>query len=595
MDKEQEKEQLKKMQSILTGYASIDKPWMKNYKPFDPEKIDIHMSIYQMLEKYSKDNANSIAMWIPGPDYQGGLKIDYKTYLETCRNLAKSFDGVGTHKEEIIPIILPNIPESRCSIYGLNYFGGISYPIMPSLPAKELEKIIINNGIDKVVIFNGFYEKYKSVFDNCGIKCVILTDGTGLIPSYLKQKVDSLKKDGIHFKSNLVTWDEFLQAGKDSQINSPYYKENTTAAIIGTSGTTGVPKGAIFTNENINAQAFQHLLAGIDYEKGDKILDILIQSISYGFAVMHYEGVLGTQTIMIPNLVTNKIADVMYHLNPAQFTGGPVHFIYMSRSDLFKEGKLKPMKNAISGGAKLPSDVETYLNKDEIYVKQGYGATECLGSATGPKGEYQFGSIGTPLPLTNIGIFKPGTDEELKYGEVGEICINAPTVMQRYLNNEEETKKALKKHKDGKIWLHTKDLGYCDETGHFYFQERISDTFMRCGFNIHPNKITEFLNNLPYVAEAHVCGVPHYSEQEVPVAFIVLKPEYKDQVEKIKEELKNACYNNLDELSIPYEWIFTDAIPRNLGGKVVNKELIELYHLDYSKVKTDGMKLQRKK
>ncbi len=599
-----EKECLKQAQEILSGYASIDKPWMANYKKFDPNNIDVNMSIYQMLEKYSKENINSTAMWIPGENYKGGLKISYKDYLKECRNLAKSFDAVGTKHEEIIPIILPNVPESRCSIYGLNYFGGVSYPIIPSLPPKELEKIIINNGLDKVVIFSGFYEKYKTVFDVCGIKCVIVTDGTGLIPSYLKKLVNTFAKlkgeDApfkdldIPYKSNILTWNEFIKAGKDRSLNAPYYKENTAAAIIGTSGTTGVPKGAIFTNENINAQAFQHLLAGIDYEKGDKILDILIQSISYGFAVMHYEGVLGTQTIMIPNLVTNKIAEVMYNLNPAQFTGGPVHFIYMSRSELFKSGKLKPMKNAISGGAKLPSDVEKELNKDQIYVKQGYGCTECLGSATGPIGEYKFGSIGTPLPLTNVGIFKPGTDEELKYNEIGEICINAPTVMQGYLNNEEETKKALIKHKDGKIWLHTKDLGYCDETGHLYFAERISDTFMRCGFNVHPNKIAEFLSSLPYVEEAHVIGVPHNAEQEVPVAFIVLKKEYVGQEEKIKEILKDICYNNLDEMSIPYEWIFADAIPRNIGGKIVKKELIEKYHLDYSKVESDGVSLQRK-
>ena len=600
-----EKDHLKQVKSILTGYASVDKPWMNIYQKIDPHNIDINMSIYQMLEKYSQDNLNSTAMWIPGKDLENGLKIKYKTYLEECRKLAKSFDGIGAKKEEIIPIILPNIPESRCSIYGLNYLGGVSYPIIPSLPSKELEKILITNSIDKVVIFSGFYEKYKEVFQNCGVKCVIITDGTGLIPNYLKKVANTtakLKGEPVPFKdynipyrSNIITWDEFLKAGKKRKVEEPFYKANSTAAIIGTSGTTGVPKGAIFTNENINAQAFQHFLADIDCEKGDKILDILIQSISYGFSVMHYEGILGTEAVMIPNLVTDKITEVIDKIKPVQFTGGPVHFIYMSRSDLFNQGKLEPMKNAISGGAKLPADVEKKLNKDQIYVKQGYGTTECLGGATGPKGEYKFGSIGTPLPLTNMGIFKPGTDEELKYNEIGEICISAPTVMQGYLNNKEETKKSLITHHDGKVWLHTKDLGYCDETGHFYFAERISDTFMRCGFNVHPNKIAEFLNKQPYVAESHVLGVPHNSEQEVPVAFVVLKPEYVGQEEKIKEILKDICYNNLDEMSIPYEWIFTNAIPRNIGGKIVNRQLIADYHLDYSNVKSNGISLQRKK
>lgn len=582
-----------------TGYPSIDKPWNEIYnKDASDYEFNVNKSIYQMLEECTSDLKRQTALTMIGQDNKEILKLSYEDYLKNCKKIAYSSNNLGIKKEEIIPIILPNIPESRCTIYGLNYLGTTSYPIMPSLPPRELERILRENEIKKVVLFTGFYEKYKQVLKDCHIDCIVVTDGTGLIPNYLKRIINAYSKlkgeketfdfyKNIAYNSNIITWDEFIKMGKSHQDIASYYKPGSIATIIGTSGTTGVSKGTKFTNEAINSQAYQHLLADINYERGDKILDILIQSISYGFSVMHYSGCFGLNTLAVPNLVTDKTAEVIHTLKPAHFTGGPIHFEYIKTSRLFKNGELKPLKNAISGGAKLPKETEATLNEKEIFVKQGYGTTECQGGATGPKGEYKQGSLGTPLPLTTMSIFKPGTDEELSYNQVGEICVTGPTLMAGYLNNQEETEKALKQHKDGSIWLHTKDLGYCDETGHFYFEDRISDTFMRAGFNIHPNKIAEFLNSTKYVNECHVIGVEHASEQCVPVAFIVLKDEYKnkDLEEEIQKQLYTECFNNLDEFAIPYDWYFVDNLPRNLGGKISKRELIEKYNIDYSNCK----------
>ena len=576
----------------MTGYASIDKMWMPIYDSFEFDEKNINMSIFQMLEKQTRDKKKLTAMYIPND--KGDLKINYDSYIKECKRLAYAFDELGVTKGEIIPMILPNIPESRCSIYGLNYVGGISYPILPSLPPKVLEKILIDNGIDKVVLFTDFYEKYREVLNNCHVKSVIVTDGTGMIPNYLKKLVNGVAKlkgeeqpfknySDFKYASNIITWDEFRKFGKSSVKLEPYYKKDSIAAIIGTSGTTGIPKGVMIRNESVNCQAYQHLLAGVNYSAGDKILDILIQSISYGFSVMHYSGCFGLTSVMIPNLVTDKIAQTIYELGPDHFTGGPIHFEYIKNDELFKSGKLRPLKNAISGGAKLSRNVEETLNKTDIFVRQGYGTTECLGGATGPKGDYVMGSLGTPLPLTTMSVFVPNTDEELRYNEIGEICVTGETVMKGYLHNESETNMALKRHSDGKIWLHTGDLGYYDETGHFFFDDRISDTFMRCGFNVHPNKISEFLRNSKYVSRCYVIGVEHHSEQEVPVAFVVLKDEYIGKEDFVKEQLIAECYNNLDELAIPYDWFFVEDLPVNMSGKVVKKTLIEKYSIDYSK------------
>ena len=257
------------------------------------------------------------------------------------------------------------------------------------------------------------------------------------------------------------------------------------------------------------------------------------------------------------------------------------------------------MKNLVSGGASLPKELERKLNKvsddfcedgkesSQIILRQGFGATENGGcGAYAKQGAYKFGGLGIPLPYDTIAIFEPGTDKELKYNEEGEICITGPTIMKEYLNNPSETEKVLKKHSDGKMWLHLADLGRMDEDGQLYLTDRIKNIFMRTGFNVHPSKISEFIDTLPQVSESKVIGFEHPSEQKVPVAFIVLKDNSEDNREKALEEIKKKCYGNLEEMSLPYEYVVVDTLPRNLGGKIDENLLVSLSGINYMKDKT---------
>ena len=246
---------------------------------------------------------------------------------------------------------------------------------------------------------------------------------------------------------------------------------------------------------------------------------------------------------------------------------------------------------AFSGGATLEKEIEKKLNNadvgylekpgDIIRVRQGYGSTECGGAATANTfGAYKFGSIGIPMANIVVGIFKPGTDEELKYGEEGEICVSGPTVMEGYLNNPDETNNVLKKHSDGNVWLHQADLGWCDEDGHFYMTDRIKNIFMRTGFNVHPAKISEFIITFPEVKECVVVGVPHPKEQMVPVAFIVLQQASYSK-DELKKQFIEECVRNLSETDIPIDWVFVESLPRNMGGKIDTNTLLDEYNISF--------------
>ena len=578
-------------QQKLTGYPSIDKPWLKYYSEEAIKASTRDESIFQMLERYSQNRLNHTALELrlSKNGFKKGPQITYSEYIDRIKKLASRIKAkFNTTVDEIVPVIIPNLPESRIIIYALNYIGATVYPINPMLSTNVFESILSDNNVKTVAIFNGFWEKFSDSIVNSKVENIIVLDGFEFLPKPIKTILRINRK--LPNDHRVISYDK-LFSSKSCEKVMPYYAKDHIAVIIGTSGTTGTSKGVCMTDDNLNALALGQMISD-HYRTGDIALDILIQSIGYGISTAHSFGVIGCHAVLIPELVTDKIPDLLCEVKPDTFPGGPVHYINLAHSRQFQEGKLPLVRTAFSGGATLEKEIEKLLNSaDEGYmetqgsvirVRQGYGSTECGGAATANTyGAYKFGSIGIPMANIIVSIFKPGTDEELKYGEQGEICVSGPTVMKCYLNNTEETNNVLRKHSDGSIWLHQADLGWCDEDGHFYMTDRIKNIFMRTGFNVHPSKISEFIISLPEIQDCVVVGIQHPKEQMVPVAFCVLNAGYEK--EEILDKLKLECSKNLSETDIPYEWRFVDNLPRNMGGKIDTKVLVEQSGIDYMK------------
>jgi len=181
------------------------------------------------------------------------------------------------------------------------------------------------------------------------------------------------------------------------------------------------------------------------------MMDALLPSIGYGISMLHYQTCAGKYVYLIPELISTSFAEVLCKLRPDNFAGGPIHYINLRDSEEFKSGKLPAFKNLVSGGASLPKDVETALNhvtdgyeeygvNEGLVVRQGYGLSENVAMGTySRRGAYKFGSIGIPVPYVEVAIFETDTDKEVKYNELGEICITGPSIMQGYLNAPQET------------------------------------------------------------------------------------------------------------------------------------------------------------
>ena len=542
------------------GYPSIDKPWLKYYdRDFSEDEIP-NKSIYQFALESNIDNMNKTAidMRISKNDFSKGIKLSYKDLFNAIEKSGKASSAIGVRQDEIVPFILPNVPEARILVYSSSMLGSISYPVSPLMPVNQLEKFLSDNNIKNLFIFDAFYEKYASALKNAKVENIVLLNGSESLPISI-QKLEQLRglltgKNKEIFKDNkrVMSWIEYISYAKNVKNKiEPYYKENHIAAIIGTSGTTGVSKGVCLTDKNVNASACSYLNGNV-FE--GNFMDALLPSIGYGISMMHFQTIAGKYVYLIPELLTTRFPEALFKLKPDNFPGGPVHYINLRESEYFKNKSIPKAKNLISGGASLPHELERTLNgvkdgycedgiNDELIVRQGYGLSENVATGTYSKrGSYKFGSIGIPMP----------------------------SIMQGYLNNEIETKKVIKLHSDGKKWIHTKDIGYMDEDGHIFHVDRIKNIFMRTGFNVHPSKIAEFINTIPIVKNSVVIGFEHAKEQCVPIAFVELNEEYTfgKNDEELQNEIMKKCYDNLEETSVPYGVVFVDSLPINLGGKI---------------------------
>lgn len=590
-----------------TGYASIDKPWLKFY---NEEHLDIKLpevSMYQYLinnvQNYLDLTAVDLRMGLN--NFNHSIKtLTYKEFLEEVTTIACGFKSLGINPNEIVMELLPNLLESRESIYAVNAIGATVYPLQPVIPTFKVEEIIKLNNIKNVVVFGGFYQKFKDALADKSIEHIIYLTGTESFNPILRKLATLKDKEGnfqIPNDDRIITWDKIISSGKKYRKANKiknykdldlYHDKNHIAAIVGTSGTTGIPKGACLTDYAINASDFSEQVPR-PFEPGETNVDILIQSISYGIGIMHHTMSGGLKNIVVPELISDKTGLLLKKFKAKNFAGGPIHYENILKSEEYKNHEIPEPKNFLSGGASLSEKTEKSLNGNvdenyveptigdtKVFVRQGLGATE--NSGTGiftTRGTYKYRSVGIPIAYSNCSIFKYGTDEEFTTGEVGEICMSGPTMMTEYINNEAETKKVLLTHSDGTKWLHLGDKGYMDQEGHVFMLDRYKDIFMRQGFNVHPTKIADAIKKSDKVVDCAVIGIEHPIEMYVPVAFVVVRDGYT--IEEIEQELNDICYNNLEEYYIPYQYQAVTSIPRNIGGKVQSSELIEKYNIKF--------------
>lgn len=549
----------------LTGYPSVDKPWMKYY---ESKAINQKLPAYSMFEYILQNNQgyyDNIAL-----EYCGQT-ITYGEMFSKIEMVAASLASIGVKKDDIVSFIATTTPEIVFSIYAVNRLGAVCNMIDPRMPDETITNIISNTKSHYLIVLDNFSHKV-SMMDNSEYCDIIVLPATKL------ESFDS-KIQKAHISSQHIMWDELLsRVSFEENISILPFKANRPAIIEYTGGTTGEPKGVVLSNENVNAAAFQYLRTRINNERGQSWQTVAAPFIAYALIFsMHIPLSLGMVCKIViydPKTIAIQIVQKKYN----HIAGNPLMWESVLRLPEAQSQDFSHLIAPITGAdylnPKLEAEINNFLKAHgcKWEICQAYGLTEVLPACINQgKDCTRYGSVGIPVIDTTISIFDSDTYDELKYGETGEICIAGPCNMLGYFNNKAETDKMIKKHKDGISWIHTGDSGHMDSDGFLYIDGRIKRMFV-CynGAKVFPSFIEKVVVQLEQVVGCVIVGKqdPAHSIGQVPVAFVILKENCNDNADDIISELEMLCKGKLPEYECPVEWHFVDSFPRTSVGKI---------------------------
>ena len=560
---------------------SASAPWTKYYGN-TPASLDYpRTTMYQQVAAAAKKYPDSTAYVFMGK------KTTYAAFMKRIEAAAKGLTAMGIAKGDRVTICMANTPQALDCFYALNRIGAIPNMIHPLSAAKEIAFYLNFSKSKAILTLAQFHEKVASIVPELENPTKILiariADELPMPLSVLYPMTKGGKSDRTPAGKDFTLWYDMVKAGKDTVLPADDGKFGECGAVLYSGGTTGTTKGIMLSNLNFNALGLQTIAAsGFGSVAGMKMLSIMPVFHGFGLGVGIHTALIGGATcILIPQFSVKVYADTLLKQKPELIPGVPTLFEALLRAEQLENADLSFLKGIFSGGDSLSPElkkkVDTFLHDHGCteQIREGYGTTECVtASCLTPKDYARDRSIGVPFPDTFYKIVKPGTSEEVAANTEGEICISGPTVMLGYMDNPEETANTLRRHYDGRIWLHTGDLGYMDQDGFIYFRQRIKRMLITSGYNVYPSQLENVIDAHEKVLISCVIGVKdEYRGQKIK-AYVVPMPGI-EPTEDLKQEILNHCQNHVAKYAMPREIEWRTELPKTLVGKVAYRVLEE--------------------
>ena len=556
------------------------RPWLSSMGEV-PASLDYFQgSMVEKVEEIAKAYPTNIAF-----DFMG-KSTTYREMVANIEKCARSLRTIGVRQDDRVTIAMPNCPQAIYMFYAVNMIGAVANMVHPLSSEKELEFYINESESVTVVTLDQFYHKFEAIRENtCVVNIVIARIRDALSrpmkAGYMLTEGRKIKK--IPADAPIIMWDEFMRLGKACFWN---YKVKRTAedpaAILYSGGTTGTTKGILLTNLNFNALGQQIVATNPMFRVGDKMLSAMPLFHGFGLGVcIHSMLSQGGRCILVPRFTAESYSKLITKYRCNFIAGVPTLYEALLRLPNMEKADLSCLKGVFSGGDSLSVELKKkfdkflYDHKAVIQVREGYGTTETVTACClTPPTKFKEGSIGTPVPHTYIKMVKPGTDEELPYGEEGEILLSGPTVMKEYIKHPEETAQTLRRHADGLTWVYTGDLGTMDEEGFIYFRGRSKRMIISSGYNIYPAQLENIFDANELVQMSCVIGVPDPYRMQRPKVFVTLKPGVEPN-EATRQAIMDYAAKHIAKYAMPKELEFRETLPKTLVGKVAYRQLEE--------------------
>jgi long-chain acyl-CoA synthetase len=468
--------------------------------------------------------------------------------------------------------------------FALWKLGAVVLALNPIYTEHELTGLLRDGGARLAIAMTRVYARVKAVQSQTALERVIATNIKDYFPTPLAVLFTLFKerKDGhrITLTPGDVRWKDLLRANAGKQPPALRVGVDEDAIVLASGGTTGTPKGVVglhrafmYAGQQIHAWTQSSFRSGQDVV----LLPLPLCHVYANVGGLGLGVVSGSPMALIPN--PRDVADVLRTIQrtrPAFMMSVPTLFQAMLNSRLVQQRKVdfSSIKVSFSGAAALMAATkEQFESMTGGRIIEGYSLTEgmmaCLVNPL--KGQAKLGSIGLPLPDVDARIVDTESGErEMPRGEAGELVIAAPQLMKAYWRNPDETAQPLRRRADGRLWLHTGDIGYMDEDGYVFLTDRKKDLIKTSGYQVWPREVEEVLSSHPAVAEVGVAGVPDSFRGEAVKAWVVLR---SGQLAS-EDDLRRHCRSVLAPFKVPVAFEFRSELPKSLIGKILRRELV---------------------
>ena len=556
-----------------------ERRWLANYDEGVPPSLEPYPD--KSLLDYLHEAASK---WPDRPALLfKGATITYGELNADSDAFAVALASTGVRQGDRVAICLPNCPQFMVAEFGAWKIGAITCPFNPTYTERETEDALQATGAETVVVLNRFYGKLKGIQPRTSLKRIIATGIKEYLPWRLRIAYTLIKESKEGERITVADGDyrfaALVREYRGASVRPTLRNLDDPAAILMSGGTTGTPKGVVGTHRGM-------VTAGLQLQAWlSPAMHEWVDTIMMPLPLFHTYGNTGLQSLALINhnpvsLIPNprELGDLLHEIKnvrPSFICTVPTLLNGIMNHPLARAGQVdfSSIKLCFSGAAALMA--ETRKRFEDLtggVIVEGYSLTEAqMAVVANPvRGQKKTGSIGMPLPDVHVRIVDAEDGNTVvAHGEIGEIVIKAPQLMQGYWNRPAETLEMLRTDDAGERVLYTGDLGYMDEDGYIFIVDRKKDLIKTCGFQVWPREIEEVISAHPAVAEVGVIGLPDKMRGEVVKAFVVLRPDQS----ATPSELKDFCRDRLVHYKVPAKYEFVTDLPKTQVGKVLRRVL----------------------
>ncbi len=549
----------------LTGYPSIDKPWLKYYTEEQINSVIPEKLVYDYMRDRNTENLDRTAITFMGQEYT------YAQLFEIIDRTADALLSLGVREGEVVTMLLPICPEEVFLFYAINRIGAISNFLMPATPLEKVSAIMAEHESRFLFAFPQFLPAEAYIYAHTDCENIVLVQGV------MECNCDQT-----------LSWDAFLQKADACQRRGYKTKKSPkeTMFLAKTGGTTGASKSVMLSDNAFNAAVDQIITAIKEYAVGDRWLRLWPAfSATVAVAAIHLPLSVGMNVIAEPLYDHNEFDRLIMRYKPNHLAGVPMRIEQLMASPLVENEDLSFLKVVGVGGSGMTEDFELRANKFfkehncERMIARGYGMTENASTATTNINNEtaKKSSVGIPAIHTVVSVFDPESFEEKHYGEIGEICIQAPQFMNGYWKQPELSKQIFRTHKNGSLWLHSGDLGYMDEDGVLYVKGRMkSMIFLYHTAKIYPADMETALSKVTGIRAVTVVAEPDKEHEGYFMPAFFVEPYEGFRQEDILRNIENEYLANETVDKRPQNIYVLDKLPLTSMGKPDLKLLEEM-------------------